>query len=147
MGKFSKSDYKYFDLARKAAMNSTYDGFKLGSVLVYQGRVISTGHNSDKTHPMQAYYNKKYRKFRYSGTMIKHSLHSEIACLVNIPKCIDVNIDYSRASLYIYRIAPGLRLGQGMSRPCAGCMAALRDKGIRDIYYTTDDGFAHERLF
>lgn len=147
MAKFSKRDYKYFEMARKEAMNSTYDGFKLGSVLVYQGRVISTGHNSDKTHPMQAYYNKKYRKFRYSGTMIKHSLHSEIACLVNIPKCIDVNIDYSRASLYIYRIAPGKPLHMGRSFPCPACLNALRDKGIRHIYYTDDNGLAYQELY
>ena len=127
MGKFSKSDYKYFDLARKAAMNSTYDGFKLGCVMVYKGHVIATGHNSDKP--------------------IRHSKHAEIAALSSIPYPLDQQIDYSRVRVYVFRIAPGLRLGQGISRPCAACTAALRDKGIRDIYYTTDDGFAHERLF
>ena len=31
-----------------------------------------------------------------------------------------------------------------MSRPCPSCMAAIKDLGIRNIYYTTDDGFSHE---
>jgi cytidine deaminase len=31
-------------------------------------------------------------------------------------------------------------------RPCAGCMQALRDYGVFDIYYTTKDGYAYERL-
>ena len=34
----------------------------------------------------------------------------------------------------------------GIARPCPSCMAAIRDIGIRDVYYTTDDGFAYERL-
>jgi deoxycytidylate deaminase len=147
MAKFSKNDYKYFELARKAAMNSTYDGFKLGCVMVYKGHVIATGHNSDKTSPMQKKYNQKYRQFKYSGKPIRHSKHAEIAALSSIPYPLDQQIDYSRVRVYVFRIAPGLRLGQGISRPCAACTAALRDKGIRDIYYTTDDGFAHERLF
>ena len=33
-----------------------------------------------------------------------------------------------------------------MGRPCESCMAAIKDFGIRDIYYTTNDGFVHERL-
>lgn len=147
MAKFSKNDYKYFELARKEAMNSTYDGFKLGCVLVYKGHVVSSGHNSNKTSPMQKYYNQKYRKFKYNGKPIRHSMHAEIATLSSIPYPIDQQIDYSKAKIYLFRIAPGLRLSQGMSRPCAGCMAALRDKGIRDVYYSTEDGFAHERLF
>lgn len=34
----------------------------------------------------------------------------------------------------------------GLARPCSSCMAAIRDLGIRDIYYTTNDGYAYERL-
>ena len=33
-----------------------------------------------------------------------------------------------------------------MARPCPSCMAAIRDLGIRDIYYTTNDGYVCERL-
>ena len=33
-----------------------------------------------------------------------------------------------------------------MARPCPSCMAAIRDLGIRDIYYTTNDGYVYERL-
>ena len=45
---------------------------------------------------------------------------------------------------YIY----GIRKDQpcGMADPCPSCMAAIRDLGIRDIYYTTNDGYVYERL-
>ncbi len=102
MGKFSKSDYKYFDLARKAAMNSTYDGFKLGCIMVYKGHVIATGHNSDKTSPMQKKYNQKYRQFKYSGKPIRHSLHAEMSALSSIPYPLDQQVDYSKVRVYVF---------------------------------------------
>ena len=55
-----------------------------------------------------------------------------------------MNVNFSRVKLYIYRI----RVDQpfGMARPCLSCMAAIKDIGIRDIYYTTNDGYVYERL-
>ena len=33
-----------------------------------------------------------------------------------------------------------------MARPCPSCMAAIKDLGIKNIYYTTNDGYSYERL-
>ena len=33
-----------------------------------------------------------------------------------------------------------------MSRPCPSCLVAIKDMGIKHIYYTTDDGFAYEQI-
>ena len=33
-----------------------------------------------------------------------------------------------------------------MSRPCPSCMAAIKDMGIKHIYYTTNDRCAYENL-
>lgn len=139
MAKFTKKDYKFFDMARRVAEQSDFADFHLGAVLVYQGRVISTGCNSNKTHPLQKKYN-KYRHFKKSKKPIKNSLHSEIQALINVPKCVENNIDYTRCKIYIYRISPGKRYGMGIARPCAACRKALQDKGIKHIYYTGDDG-------
>nr|DAF87297.1 MAG TPA: nucleoside deaminase [Siphoviridae sp. ctnPP24]DAG95825.1 MAG TPA: nucleoside deaminase [Herelleviridae sp.] len=147
MAEFSKHDMKMFDLARKAALESTYEPFKLGAVISYKGRVLATGHNSRKTNPLQKKYNRKYRTFRYNGKPIHDYLHAEMDCLLNIPKCIDININYSKANIYIYRISPGKPLLMGRSFPCAACLNALRDKGIRHIYYTDDNGLAFQELY
>lgn len=144
---FSKKDFAMFDLARRAAENSTFEGFHLGCVIVYKGRVISSGCNSKKTHPVQKRYNRKYRKFNKSQKPIVDSLHAEISALVKIPYPLDQTIDYSQVKVYTYRICPGKRLKMGSSRPCQACMNALLDKGIRQIYYTTDDGFCHESIY
>lgn len=144
---FSKKDFAMFDLARRAAENSNFEGFHLGCVIVYKGRVISSGYNSKKTHPVQKRYNRKYRKFNKSQKPIVDSLHAEISALVKIPYPLDQTIDYSQVKVYTYRICPGKRLKMGSSRPCQACMNALLDKGIRQIYYTTDDGFCCENIY
>ena len=68
-------------------------------------------------------------------------LHAEINCLNQI-RHLDIN--FSQVKLYIYRIRKDQPFG--LSRPCLSCMAAIKDLGIRDIYYTTNDGYAYEKL-
>lgn len=146
MAKLTKKDYKYFDMARRVAETSTFEGFHLGCVMVYKGHVLSTGANSDKTHPMQRRYNKKYRKFNKSTKPIKDSLHAEMTALTTIPYPIDQTVDYSQVKVYIYRICHGKPLQLGLARPCAACRAALHDKGIRHLYYTGEASFIYEEL-
>lgn len=142
----TKKDYKFFDMARKVAEQSDFENFHLGAVLVYQGRVISTGCNSNKTHPLQKKYN-KYRHFKKSSRPIKNSLHSEISCLVNIPKCVENNIDFTRCKIYIYRIPKNKKMICGESKPCPACEKMLRDKGIRKVYYTSNNAFCYMELW
>jgi len=66
-------------------------------------------------------------------------LHAEINCLNSI-KHLDIN--FSKVKLYIYRIRKDQPYG--LSRPCPSCVAAIKDLGIRDIYYTSNDGFVYE---
>ena len=136
----SKMDYKFFSKARKTAEFSDYHKTHLGCIAVYQRSIIGIGYNVNKTHPIQKYYN-KYRSVKYQTGTFTPKLHAEISCLNSI-RHLDIN--FSKVKLYIYRI----RYDQehGLSRPCPSCMAAIRDLGIRDIYYTTNDGFAYEKL-
>ena len=143
----NKRDYRYFEIARQEALKSDFDRFHIGCVVVYKGHIIGRGSNSDKTHPLQKKYNKE-RKFNKCGVHpIKHSVHAEIAALSSVPYPMQENIDWGKVKIYTFRIAPGKKLRQGLSRPCDGCLAAIRDKGIRHIYYSTDDGYANERIF
>lgn len=143
----NKKDYRFFEIARQEALKSDFDRFHIGCVIVYKGHIIGRGSNSDKTHPLQKKYNKE-RKFNKSGSKpIKHSVHAEIAALSSIPYPIQESIDWNKVKLYTYRICSGKPLGQGLSRCCDACLAALRDKGIKHIYYSTTDGFAREEIF
>ena len=114
----SKSDYKYFDKAKRIAAISDYHKIHIGCVAVYQGNVIGVACNTNKTHPTQKYYN----RFREESDVLMPKLHAEINCINQI-KHLDIN--FSKVKLYIYRIRNDKPYG--MSRPCPSCMAAIKD--------------------
>ena len=130
-------DYKYFNKARNIASISDYKKTHVGCVAVYQGQIIGLGCNTNKTHPAQKFYN----KYRNSSEYMLPKLHAEISCINQI-KHLDIN--FSKVKLYIYRIRKDQPFG--LARPCPSCMAAIKDLGIRDVYYTTKDGYAYEKL-
>lgn len=147
MGSLSNFDYRMFEIARKVADTSDFDTFHIGCVITYKKHIVSSASNSYKTHPVQKKYNKKYRHFNKSIKPVVDSGHAEILALTNIPYPIEQNIDWRNVRVYVYRISKGKRLKMGLARPCPACMAALRDKGVQHLYYSTDDGFAYEKLF
>lgn len=132
-----KSDYRFFEKAKKVASISDFYKTHMGCVAVYQGQVIGLGCNCNKTHPSQQYYN----QYREKSDSLLAKLHAEMSCLNSIK---NQNINFSKVKLYIYRIRKSQPFG--LARPCPSCMAAIRDLGIRDIYYTTNDGYAYEKL-
>lgn len=131
------SDYRFFRKAKHVAEISDYRKVQVGCVAVYQGQIIAIGCNCNKTHPAQKYYN----KYRIESEELLPKLHAEINC-INQLKHLDIN--FAKVKLYIYRLRKDRPYG--MARPCPSCMAAIKDLGIRDIYYTTDDGYVFERL-
>ena len=130
-------DYRYFDKARQIASISDYKKQHVGCVAVYHGQIIGLGCNCNKTHPMQQFYN----KYRIQEDSMLPRLHAEISCLNQIRH---LNINFTKVKLYIYRIRKDQPFG--LSRPCPSCMAAIKDLGIRDVYYTTNDGYVYEKL-
>ena len=133
----SKIDYKHFSKARQIAGISDFRKIHIGCVAVYQGQVIGLGCNANKTHPMQKFYN----RYRQQPDNLLPKLHAEISCLNQIKH---LNINFTKVKLYIYRIRKDQPYG--MARPCPSCMAAIKDLGIKNVYYTTDNGYAYEKI-
>lgn len=131
---------KYFEITKKVASNSDFDSVHIGCIAVYKGNIIAKGYNSEKTHPMQRYYN-KYRVLYGNPSNMLPKVHAEMKCISLIK---GMNIDFKKVKLYIYRIRYDMPFS--MARPCPACMKAIMDLGIKDIYYTTENGYAHERL-
>lgn len=142
---FTKFDKNMLKMAREVAKTSDFDSHHLGCVIAYKKHVIAVGANSNKTHPAQKTYN-SYRNFTKGPGAIKHSLHAEMCALMSISYPVAQQVDWKQAKVYVYRICKGKPKGFGNARPCAACMAALKDFGIRHLYYTTNDGVAYERL-
>ena len=134
----TSKDYKWFNIAKELAYTSEYNRYKIGCVIVMKKHIISVGINSNKTHPIQKYYN-QYR-FDIKKYPSHHSLHAEIQALVSVPYGIDLN----DAVLYTYREHANGDLAK--SRPCPSCLQMIKDRNIKKIFYTTDDGYCEEIL-
>ena len=132
-----------FKIAKECSMNSDYSGCgsaRIGTVVVYKGTVLAKGWNSNKTHSTQAHFN----KVRYKNTgnhYLPDKIHSEVMALTKI-KYLD--IDFSKVEVYIYREFKNGKMA--MCRPCPACMKMIKEMGIRTIHYTTEDGYATEKL-
>lgn len=136
------NDPHLFRIAREVSLQATYCGSaRIGCIAVYRGTILAKGCNSDKTHTTQARFN-VYR-FKNSGNRyLPEKLHAEMDVLNRI-KYLD--IDFSRVHLYIYREWKDGTIA--MSRPCDACLTAIVEQfHIRHIHYTTDRGYAYERL-
>lgn len=118
---------------------SDYHSQHIGCVVVYKNKVLSAACNCNKTHPIQREYN-KYR-FDINENYSPDTLHAEIHALIPIS---NMNIDWSRVTVFIYRKMKSRE--HGMARPCASCLAYIKKIGIKTIVYTTDDGYAIEKI-
>lgn len=138
-----KSESHLFQLARDCSLKSDYSGggrAHIGAVVSYKGTVLAKGWNTDKTHTQQAKYNvKRYKDC--GNTYLPDKSHAELMALNKI-KYLD--IDFSKIKLFVYREHFNGKLA--MSRPCPSCMAAIKNLGIKKIFYTTEDGYCHEEV-
>lgn len=147
-GGLNGRDIEAFTAAYEAALGSDYDTIKVGAVIMYRGRIVGTGCNMLRSDPHQHEYN-RFRTFSYnspSTPVNADSVHAEIAAIKSVPYTVAHSMRWHQARIYVYRVAPGLPLGQGMARPCDACMEAIRRLGIRHIAYTTSDGFVREDM-
>lgn len=145
--KFKNFDLRMFEKAHIEAERSEYDRFRVGCVIAYKKHIIGSGRNGNKSNPMQKEYNRKYRHFNNTnGEYIHDAVHAEIAAIQSIPYTVGIEVDWSKVYIYVYRICPGKSNGYGNAKPCAACMAAIRELGIKNVYYTDDDGFSYLRL-
>jgi deoxycytidylate deaminase len=115
---------KFFDLARTLSKHSDHPHHKLGAVITRGNKIISLGYNKNKTH-----------------TKSNHSwkrLHAEITAIIKAKQ------DISGCSIYVFRET---KQGQpAMARPCSSCMEAIREAGIKRVYYSSNDGYTREDL-
>lgn len=131
---------KYFKLARNASKFSDYPRIKIGAVVVCKNKVVSVGWNTTQSHPLQKYYN-KYRNVdgrEYDVELQSNGLHAEMMAIRHL------NGDLSKCSIFVYReYKDG---STGLCKPCQACLCALKDVGIKNIYYTTENGYNYERI-
>jgi tRNA(Arg) A34 adenosine deaminase TadA len=117
-----------FDLAYEVALTSPSKK-QVGSVLLNKSKVVVTATNLErKSHPIQAKFAERV------GLHEKIFLHAEIAALVKCKEECD--------TIVVARVNPQGKIR--MAKPCPICDLALKEAGIQNIYYTTDNGFLYE---
>jgi len=133
----SIKDVRFFKVAAAMAETSVHPHFKIGAAIVIKKTVIALGANDLRSHPLQ----KQYNQYRFDDDKCKHTTHAEMNALLRAKR---VAIDLSDAKLFVYRKTKKGTLGN--SRPCVACMNAIKDFGIKDVYYTTNFGYSNEMI-
>lgn len=94
--------------------------------ITQRSKIICYGYNqSFKTHPLGAKYNARF-----------NAIHSELDAIKNFPYMIN--------SLYQYDMINIRVRGDhtfGLSKPCYSCHKLLIFFGVREVYYSTNEGF------
>lgn len=132
----TKKEIKYFNIAKSVSDLSDHK-YKLGAIVIYKHRIISSGYNSStNTDALQA----KLDMHKYHCDCAG-KLHAESDALLYF---IKRRINLSGAEIYVYRQKANGALG--MARPCSSCLKLIKQCGIKKIHYTTDDGYAIESI-
>lgn len=135
--KITKKDNAYFTAAKAVSELSNFKDVHIGSVVVYNHHIISSGYNSRKSHPLQKVLNKE----RYSEDK-GHLLHSETSSLLPLLNRKDIN--WKKVDIYIYREYKNGDLAP--SRPCPSCQKLIRELGIKRVHYTMHNSFVLEEF-
>ena len=130
----------YFNLAHNACFYSDSPRTRLGAILVYKNKILSIGWNQNKTSPLQKSLNRE-RGYDVEASNAYNTLHAEVNCLLKVK---DLDIDWGKTSIFVYRIKKNG--DSGLARPCKGCQALIKSLGIKNVYYSTDDGWGYERM-
>jgi deoxycytidylate deaminase len=111
-----------------STINSNKKYWVIAASLDHHNNIISIGENSyQKTHPMQSRLSHK------CGIRNREYLHAEIASLVK-------NRILAESIIVVRMTCSGL---VRMARPCNICNLALREAGIKYIYFSGDDEKLH----
>lgn len=103
------------------ANKSTYE-YRIGAVVFKGKRIFGSGHNGIRSSSISM----KYKNW-------EESLHAEQSALLNL--------DWNKlkgCSILVYRTNRSGKIG--MAKPCPMCSKLIKYVGIKNIYYTNENG-------
>ena len=128
-----------FYLAKCASEFGTFKRLKLGAVIMYKNTVLSVGWNTNTESQLQAYYN-RLRNFDPRDAL--NSAYAEMNAIRRFRQLLKrSDYDFRHIRIFVYRqYKDGTT---ALAKPCAACMQAIIDSGIRHVYYTTHAGYEY----
>lgn len=124
MTQISSSDIRWLRLALVQAEQAPHDQWRVGSVLIRGGSVLSYGFN-------------KYRNDPSLVSLEGVSYHAEEVTLRKAG-------DAQGATLYVARITRSGDLGN--AKPCARCQSLLTAADVHTVVWSTPDGLQKSRV-
>ena len=105
---------------------------KVAAALIYKGRILATGTNQYKTHPLMM--TRGYREDQ-------NWRHAEVDCIQNASRLMTKE-QMTRCELRVVRAkrpyADSRKWVQGLAKPCPGCSQVILDHGITNVTWTED---------
>ncbi|HRP36238.1 MAG TPA: hypothetical protein PLS50_00340 [Candidatus Dojkabacteria bacterium] len=98
------------------------------AAIVYKNRIITFGFARYKTHPLA-------KKFQTNVERI--FLHAEVDAIIKAINKIGIET-LKECDLYVLRTSKGGHIGN--SKPCDGCMKTIETFGIRNVYWSRQNG-------
>ncbi|AIK68228.1 putative dCMP deaminase [Rhizobium phage vB_RleM_P10VF] len=111
----------FFDIACSAALESKYDGTKVGCVVVKEGRPISIGWNGYPTGADDDGINQMVRDDR-----LQLAIHAEENAILNA--ALHGN-SVKDATVYVTH------------KPCTSCLSKLSNAGVKQVFHVFNPGF------
>jgi len=125
-------DAKYLALAEDMCKFGGAGNQFLGAVIATKTRILGTGANRQKTHPLQKMYGGEKRLY----------LHAEVDALISALR----HNTLEKATIYIVRKMKHGKGERGLAKPCVNCKAAIIEAGIKRIVYSTNNGPVEELI-
>lgn len=114
---------KIIKLAVEEAEKSKFYSYRVGCIIFERNTIISKGHN---------YQQRGVKSFTRKFMNYPFSIHAELCAILN------AKTDLKRKSLLVVRLNNTGKLK--LARPCNYCYGYIKYVGIKDIYYSTNDG-------
>ena len=105
------------------------------SFIIYKGRLISTGTNSSKTHPLNL-INRKVSKVTGEDYSEQKQTCSELNAILKLKRL--TNIDTKKCTLINIRYDRNDNIA--LAKPCQSCQNLLRYFEFKNIIYTDNNG-------
>lgn len=117
-----------FELAIAEPLNT--GPVKVAAALVYKGRVVATGTNQYKTHPLMM--TPGYREDQ-------NWRHAEVDCIVNARRTLTLQ-QIASCSIHVVRAkrTPQGKWTLGLAKPCPGCSRVIKNYGIAHVSWSED---------
>lgn len=124
------------DIAQSLLDNHNANRCRHFSFILYKGRLIATGLNSIKTHPINL-RNKKISKITGEDYTKQKQTCSELNAIVKLKRL--TNIDTRKCTLINLRYDRNNKLA--IAKPCMSCVSLLKYHSFKQVIWSTGYGY------